>query len=124
MADAEVTEEQAGAVIRSRPFIAVLAIAAVVGIVVSLAAWGFLELTHQLQVGVFQDIPDDLGESTAPLWYLLLVLDPFGGRAVLSTVADQTQFSFAASAYDVMSPSSASNCRSQMSSPFGLYLVM
>lgn len=30
------------------------------------------------------------------------VLDPFGGRAVLSTVADQTQFSFAASAYDVM----------------------
>ena len=74
MADAEVTAEQAGAVIRSRPFIAVLAIAAVVGIVVSLAAWGFLELTHQLQVGVFQDIPDDLGESSAPLWYLLLVL--------------------------------------------------
>lgn len=74
MADAEVTEEQAGAVIRSRPFVAVLAIAAVVGVAVSLAAWCFLELTHQLQVGIFQDIPDDLGESTAPLWYLLLVL--------------------------------------------------
>lgn len=30
------------------------------------------------------------------------VLDPFGGRDVRSTVADQTQYSFAASAYDVM----------------------
>ncbi len=30
------------------------------------------------------------------------VLDPFGARGVTSTVANQTQFSFAASAYDVM----------------------
>ena len=30
------------------------------------------------------------------------VLDPFGGRGVTSTVANQTQFSFAASAHDVM----------------------
>jgi dienelactone hydrolase len=30
------------------------------------------------------------------------VLDPFGGRGVTSTVANQTQFSFAASAYDVL----------------------
>lgn len=30
------------------------------------------------------------------------VLDPFGGRGVTSTVANQTQFSFAASAWDVL----------------------
>lgn len=30
------------------------------------------------------------------------VLDPFGARGVVSTVANQTQFSFAASAYDVL----------------------
>lgn len=32
----------------------------------------------------------------------VLVLDSFGERSVTSTVADQTQFSFAASAYDVL----------------------
>ena len=30
------------------------------------------------------------------------VIDPFGGREVTSTVADQTQYSFAASAWDVI----------------------
>lgn len=34
--------------------------------------------------------------------FATFVLDCFGGRAVTSTVADQTQFSFAASAYDVL----------------------
>jgi dienelactone hydrolase len=32
----------------------------------------------------------------------VLVIDPFGGRSVTSTVADQGQFSFAASSYDVL----------------------
>ena len=31
-----------------------------------------------------------------------MVLDSFGARGVTSTVANQTQFSFAASAYDVL----------------------
>jgi hypothetical protein len=33
--------------------------------------------------------------------YATAVLDPFGGRAVASTVANQTQYTFAASAFDV-----------------------
>lgn len=41
-------------------------------------------------------------ESLTDLGFASFVLDPFGGRNVTSTVADQTQFSFAASAYDVM----------------------
>ncbi len=34
--------------------------------------------------------------------YNVFVLDPFGARAVSSTVANQTQYSFAASGYDVL----------------------
>mgnify|MGYP001419570248 CR=1 FL=1 len=34
--------------------------------------------------------------------FATFVLDCFGGRAVISTVANQTQYSFAASAYDVL----------------------
>ncbi|HJP16037.1 MAG TPA: dienelactone hydrolase family protein [Acidimicrobiales bacterium] len=34
--------------------------------------------------------------------YSVFVLDPFGARAVESTVANQTQYSFAASAFDVL----------------------
>jgi len=41
-------------------------------------------------------------ETFVGLGFASFVLDPFGGRGVTSTVANQTQFSFAASAYDVM----------------------
>ena len=55
--------------------IAVLcAFAAVVGVVVSLAAWCFLEAIHQIQHGVFTDLPSDMGYHSAPWWWLLLVL--------------------------------------------------
>ena len=49
-------------------------LAAVVGVVVSLAAWCFLELVHQIQHGVFSGLPNDLGYHSPPSWYLLLVL--------------------------------------------------
>lgn len=41
-------------------------------------------------------------EAFSELGFASFVLDPFGGRGVTSTVANQTQFSFAASACDVM----------------------
>jgi hypothetical protein len=44
-------------------------------IVVSFAAWCFLELVHQIQIGVFDDLPDPLGyDDGAPLWWSLPVL--------------------------------------------------
>jgi len=52
--------------IRSRRFIGVLVLAALVGLVASLAAWAFLELVHQIEVGVFYD--------GAPTWWPLPVL--------------------------------------------------
>ncbi len=48
--------------------------------------------------------PNHLGhaEVLSGLGLATFVLDPFTGRGVTSTVANQTQFSFAASAYDVL----------------------
>src|SRR3954463_16109620 len=54
---------------QGKAFLAVLLLAAVLGVVVSLAAWGFLELLHQMQVGVFTKLPEQLGyDHGAPLW--------------------------------------------------------
>ena len=46
-----------------------------VGLVVSLASWGFLELIHQIQTGVFDDLPRELGyDDGAPVWWPLPIL--------------------------------------------------
>jgi H+/Cl- antiporter ClcA len=61
-----------------------LALAAAVGVGVSLAAWGFLELIHQIQVGLFTDLPEELGyQHGAPSWFYVVVL----GLAGLLTAA-------------------------------------
>jgi H+/Cl- antiporter ClcA len=68
----------------SRRLIALLGLAAAVGVVVSLAAWGFLELIHQIQVGLFTDLPEELGyHHGAPSWFYIVVL----GIAGLLTAA-------------------------------------
>jgi H+/Cl- antiporter ClcA len=52
--------------------LALLAVAALVGLVVSLASWAFLEGVHQLQQGVFVELPGDLGyDNGAPVWWPL-----------------------------------------------------
>ena len=68
----------------SRRLIPLLVLAAAVGVVVSLAAWGFLELIHQIQVGLFTDLPEELGyDHGAPSWFYVVVL----GIAGLLTAA-------------------------------------
>jgi H+/Cl- antiporter ClcA len=57
------------ALLRSRNFVVLLVFAAAIGIVVSLASWGFLELIHQVQLGVYSDLPSGLGYDTLPGWY-------------------------------------------------------
>ena len=59
------------ALIRSRPYRALLVFAAIIGLVVSAASWGFLELVHELEVGVYTTLPDHLGYDTAPTWWPL-----------------------------------------------------
>jgi H+/Cl- antiporter ClcA len=74
----------AGSAPAPRAFLGLLALAAAVGVGVSLAAWGFLELIHQIQVGLFTDLPEELGyDHGAPSWFYVVVL----GLAGLLTAA-------------------------------------
>ena len=58
-----------------RAILVLFALTAVVGLVVSLASWGFLELIYQIQTGVFDDLPRELGyDGGAPVWWPLPIL--------------------------------------------------
>jgi H+/Cl- antiporter ClcA len=46
-------------------------LAALVGLLVSCAAWLFLEAVHQIEVGVYEDLPRGLGYEHVPLWWPL-----------------------------------------------------
>ena len=66
---------------------AVLVLAAVVGVIASLAAWCFLELIFYMQQWVFTDIPKDLGfDQGPPLWWYLPVL-AFAGLVTAFAIA-------------------------------------
>jgi H+/Cl- antiporter ClcA len=58
----------------SKRFAGLLVLAALVGVVASLAAWGFLELIYQIRQEVFTHLPKDLGYEGAPIWWSLPVL--------------------------------------------------
>lgn len=73
--DADRAPADPAATMRSRSFVALLLLAAVSGIAVSLFAWGFLELTHQIEVGLYTDLPKTFGyDDGAPLWWSLPIL--------------------------------------------------
>ncbi len=65
------TGEAAAPTTRPRGVGGILAIAVVTGVVVSLAAWCFLEGVHQVQTWVFDDLPGDLGFTGTPSWWPL-----------------------------------------------------
>jgi H+/Cl- antiporter ClcA len=72
----------------NRRFAGLLVFVAIVGVITSLVAWCFLELVHQIQTGVFTDLPKDLGyDHGAPNWWYLVVL----GIAGLITAAAITR---------------------------------
>ena len=58
----------------SRRFLGLLVLAAIVGVVASAVAWGFLELVFHLQGWVYTDLPQGLGYDSAPLWWSLPIL--------------------------------------------------
>jgi H+/Cl- antiporter ClcA len=60
-----------GSLIRSRQYRVLLVFATVIGVLVSLASWGFLELVHGMQVGVYTHLPNDLGYDAVPWWWPL-----------------------------------------------------
>ena len=61
-------------ILRERSYRGLLILAAIVGVLVSIASWGFLEAVHYTQVWVFQDLPGELGFTSVPTWWPLPVL--------------------------------------------------
>ncbi len=60
---------------RSKAYLVLLVLAAIVGVIVSLAAWCFLELVYQTQQEVYKHLPHAVGyPHGAPLWWPLPVL--------------------------------------------------
>jgi H+/Cl- antiporter ClcA len=60
--------------LRSRSYLQLLVIAAILGVPVSAAAYGFLALVSGLQQEVFTHLPHGLGFSSEPVWWPLPVL--------------------------------------------------
>ena len=86
MSDAAPLPADPGTLIRSRQYRVVLVFAAAVGVLVSLASWGFLELVHYIQRGVYKDLPGDLGYATVPWWWPLPWLALAGALTAVAIV--------------------------------------
>ncbi|MEJ2864315.1 chloride channel protein [Actinomycetospora flava] len=65
-------------ILRSRRYLGLLALAAVLGVPISAVAYGFLVLVGGLQRWTFQGLPASLGFAAAPLWWPLLPLGVAG----------------------------------------------
>src|SRR4051812_8869110 len=62
------------ALLRSRGYVQILILAAITGLPISAAAYGFLALVDQLQDWLFTDLPETLGYDAAPPWWPLPLL--------------------------------------------------
>jgi H+/Cl- antiporter ClcA len=62
------------ALLRSRAYVRLLVVAAILGVPISAAAWAFLALVSYLQKELFIHLPHGLGYSTAPAWWPLPML--------------------------------------------------
>ncbi|MGL6279156.1 MAG: chloride channel protein, partial [Gaiella sp.] len=82
MADAVPTDPSV--LVRTREYRMLLVLSGVVGVLVSAASWGFLELVHGTQQLVYTDLPDALGFDGAPVWWPLPWLALAGAVTALS----------------------------------------
>ncbi|HTE60232.1 MAG TPA: hypothetical protein VK631_07750, partial [Solirubrobacteraceae bacterium] len=62
------------ALLRSRAYVRLLVLAALIGVPVSAAAYGFLKLVAWLQETLFTDLPKELGFDAPPTWWPLPLL--------------------------------------------------
>jgi H+/Cl- antiporter ClcA len=68
------TTPDPAALLRSRSYLVLLALAAIIGVPISAVAYGFLALVGKLQQWVYTDLPKGLGFHGTPLWWPLPVL--------------------------------------------------
>src|SRR5262249_57705530 len=62
------------AMLRSRAYLGLLVVAAILGVPISAAAYGFLALVSYLQEELFTHLPHGLGYATVPAWWPLPML--------------------------------------------------
>src|SRR5580704_17806147 len=72
--DAMTTPQDPLVLLRSKSYVPLLILAAVLGVPVSAAAYGFLALVSYLQREIFTHLPDGLGFHGAPPWWPLPVV--------------------------------------------------
>src|SRR6478609_2695879 len=72
------------ALLRSRSYVQLLVLAALVGLPVSAASYGFLALVDWLQGALFDDLPKTLGFDAPPTWWPLPLLAVGGLLAALA----------------------------------------
>jgi Voltage gated chloride channel len=73
-----------GTLLRSRSYLGLLLVAALLGVPVSAAAYGFLALVSYLQKELFTHLPHGLGLNPVPTWWPLPVLVAGGILAALA----------------------------------------
>jgi H+/Cl- antiporter ClcA len=61
-------------ILRSRPYLALLVLAALIGIPIAAVAFFFLHLITHLQTWLYTDLPKGLGLGAAPIWWPLPLL--------------------------------------------------
>jgi H+/Cl- antiporter ClcA len=71
------------AMLRSRSYLMLLVLAAIIGVVVSAVAYGYLALVSYLQKEIFTHLPHGLGFHEEPVWWPLPVLAVGGVIAAL-----------------------------------------
>ncbi len=72
------------ALLRTRSYVKLLVLAGLVGVPVSVAAYGFLKLVAWLQDELFTELPEALGFDAAPTWWPLPLLALSGLLVALS----------------------------------------
>jgi len=73
------------AMLRSKSYVQLLVLAAVIGVPVSAVAYGFLKLVSLLQEWIFSSLPKEVGFSGTPVWWPLPLL-AVAGVLVAATI--------------------------------------
>ncbi len=74
MTDVAAPPPDPGALILTKDYRVLLVLAALIGVLVSMASWGFLELVTHIQRWVYEDLPSGLGFTGVPAWWPVPVL--------------------------------------------------
>jgi H+/Cl- antiporter ClcA len=74
------------ALVRSKSYVRLLVLAALIGVPISALAYGFLKLVAVLQQELFDDLPGQLGFASVPAWWPLPLLTLSGLLTALAIV--------------------------------------